>query len=245
MSPTPRARRASTRPTDRPFDQESVAALDNLSGELYRKFCARCHIARQNDADDGAGHPAGCAACHMPYGDAATYHGGDRAMRGKMPHSPTHQLRGLPPMDACTRCHNRSGRIGLSYQGLNDGNNGLVPTRAGLPGPVAGGEGRSFTHIAPDVHFEGGMECIDCHTSREIMGDGYAAADMHGQLEIRCENCHGDGLHRPDVRGGGARERSGRARIAAVQDARSGPATGWRSRAADVPTRTSSSGTAR
>jgi hypothetical protein len=184
-------------PDGRPFDQESVAALDNLSGELYRKFCARCHIARQNDADDGVGHPAGCAACHMPYGDDATYHGGDRSMRGRMPHSPTHVLRGLPPMDTCTRCHNRSGRIGLSYQGLNDGNNGLVPTRAGLPGPVAGGEGRSFTHIAPDLHFEVGMECIDCHTSREIMGDGYAAADMHGQLEIRCENCHGDGLHRP------------------------------------------------
>lgn len=185
-------------PDGKPFDQVSVAALDNLSGELYRKFCARCHVARQNDAEDGAGHPSGCAACHMPYGDDATYRGSDRAMRGRMPHSPTHALRGLPPMDACTRCHNRSGRIGLSYQGLNDGNNGLVPTRAGLPGPVAGGEGRSFTHIAPDVHFEGGMECIDCHTSREVMGDGYAAADMHGQLEIRCENCHGDGWHRPE-----------------------------------------------
>jgi hypothetical protein len=106
-------------------------------------------------------------------------------------------MQGLPPMDACTRCHQRSGRIALSYQGLNDGNNALVPTRKGMPGPVPGSDDRSFTHIAPDVHYSAGMECIDCHTSREVMGDGYAGAGMAGQLEIRCEDCHGDGEHRP------------------------------------------------
>jgi hypothetical protein len=29
------------------------------------------------------------------------------------------------------------------------------------------------------------------------MGDGYAAADMHGQLEIACRDCHGDGERPP------------------------------------------------
>jgi hypothetical protein len=29
------------------------------------------------------------------------------------------------------------------------------------------------------------------------MGEGYAAADMRGQLEIRCEDCHGDGERSP------------------------------------------------
>jgi hypothetical protein len=29
------------------------------------------------------------------------------------------------------------------------------------------------------------------------MGEGYAAPDMRGQLEIRCEDCHGDGGHSP------------------------------------------------
>jgi hypothetical protein len=186
-------------PDGHTLEHAPVAALDNLSGELYRKFCARCHVARQNDADDGAGHPAGCAACHMPYADDATYRGGDRTMSGKSPHPPRHALQGLPPMEACARCHNRSGRVALSFEGLMDGNNGLVPTRGGLPGPVRGSENRSFTHVAPDVHFDAGMECIDCHTSREVMGDGYASADMHGQLEVRCEDCHGDGTRRPAV----------------------------------------------
>jgi len=180
-----------------PLTHTSVIALDNLSGDLYRKFCARCHVAKQNEADDGAGHAAGCAACHFPYADDATYRGGDPTMKGRKPHSRTHAMAGLPPLEACTRCHHRSGRVALAYQGLNDGNNGLVPTKGGLPGPLPGSDQRNYSHIAPDVHFAAGMECIDCHTSREVMGDGYATPGMHGQLEIACEDCHGGAAEGP------------------------------------------------
>lgn len=175
----------------------SVTGLDDLSGELYRKFCSRCHLATADDDPNEPRHAAGCAACHFPHGIGAAYAGGDATVRGKGPHSATHALQGLPPMAACTRCHDRSGRTALSYQGLADGNNALVPTLGGLPGPVAGTEGRSFTHVAADVHFEAGMECVDCHTSREVMGDGFAHANMEGQLEIRCEDCHGGATRRP------------------------------------------------
>jgi hypothetical protein len=175
----------------------AVSGLDNLPGDLYRKFCSRCHVARQSDALDGNGHPAGCAACHFPYGERAVYRGSDPTMKGRSPQPRTHAMQGLPPMQACLACHQRSGRHALSYQGLLDGNNALVPTRKGGPGPIRASDGRSFTHIAADVHFLAGMECIDCHTSREVMGEGYAAPDMRGQLEIRCEDCHGDGAHSP------------------------------------------------
>lgn len=182
----------------KPIKQNDIAELQHLSGELYRKFCARCHVARQYDATDGAGHPAGCAACHFPYGKQALYQGGDQTMQGKTPHSTTHELHRLPTIQSCGQCHHRSGRVALSHQGLLDGNNGLVPTRNGKPGPVAGSDYRTFTHIAPDVHFSAGMECIDCHTSREIMGEGYASPSMHAQLEVRCEDCHGS-ADRPPV----------------------------------------------
>jgi hypothetical protein len=198
----PYAARAATQfaPGGERFEQRSVAELDHLSGELFRKFCARCHLARQNESLDSTGHPAGCAACHFPFGEGSTYAGGDRTMRGRSPHSATHALQGLPPMSACTRCHQRSGRVALSYQGLSDANNALVPTRAGMPGPLRGSDDRSFTHIAPDVHFAAGLECIDCHTSREVMGEGYASPRLHGQLEIACEDCHGTGDARPRFR---------------------------------------------
>ena len=37
-----------------------------------------------------------------------------------------------------------------------------------------------------------GMECIDCHTRDEIMGDGTSYAHYEEQLEISCEVCHSD-----------------------------------------------------
>ncbi|KAF0220250.1 MAG: hypothetical protein FD174_1330 [Geobacteraceae bacterium] len=173
------------------LEYRPVAELDNLSGELYRKFCSRCHVGIENGDASSAGHASGCAACHFPFNDTATYKGNDATVHGKSPYSASHKMTPLPGNDVCFRCHNRSGRIALSYQGLYDGNNSLVPTRNGLPGPVMASGNRNLTHIAPDVHFAAGMECIDCHTSRDVMGDGYAYRNMYLQTEIRCEDCHG------------------------------------------------------
>lgn len=43
-----------------------------------------------------------------------------------------------------------------------------------------------------DVHFKKGMKCMDCHTAREIHGDGtpYNSIRDPGALDARCENCH-------------------------------------------------------
>jgi len=106
----------------------------------------------------------------------------------------------LPQNEACFRCHNRSGRIALTYQGLVDGNNALVPTVSGLPGPRMISEVRNVHSIKPDIHHEKGMECIDCHTSREIMGEGYTYTTMNHQLEVTCEDCHGTAKDLPNSR---------------------------------------------
>ncbi len=187
-------------PAGRPFTLHGVEQLDNLSGELYRKFCVRCHLDRQQDPTNGSGNPAGCAACHFPYGQQALYRGGDPLLLGRAPHGDSHRMQSLPSLRACVQCHHRSGRTALSYQGLLDGNNSLVPTRDGQPGPVQGSDGRTYTHIAPDVHYLAGMDCIDCHTSREVMGEGYASASLHGQLEVTCESCHGSPTSPPRYR---------------------------------------------
>lgn len=175
----------------RPQRLKPVAEMDHLSGELYRKFCSQCHVARETGDVYGASHASGCAACHFPYNEYGTYQGEDRSMRGKRPHATTHTMESLPRNEVCVRCHNRSGRIAYSYQGLNDANNSMVPTKNGLPGPVLASGGRNLTHISSDVHFAAGMDCIDCHTSRDVMGDGYAYKNMYLQTEIACDDCHG------------------------------------------------------
>lgn len=43
-----------------------------------------------------------------------------------------------------------------------------------------------------DVHFEAGLNCLDCHTAREIHGDGtlYNSMQDPGAMDVRCANCH-------------------------------------------------------
>jgi len=44
----------------------------------------------------------------------------------------------------------------------------------------------------PDVHFKSGMTCMDCHTSREMHGDGteYLTMKQSGAMDASCEGCH-------------------------------------------------------
>jgi len=176
-----------------------VAELNHISGELYRKFCSQCHVGQGVGDVFSASHASGCATCHFPYGNTASYDGSDLSLRGKTPFSASHAMEKLPDNKVCSRCHNRSGRIALSYEGLYDGNSSMVPTSNGLPGPVIISGPRNAVHIAPDIHAAAGMDCIDCHTSRDVMGDGYACENMYLQTEIGCEDCHG-GVRPPRYR---------------------------------------------
>ena len=182
-----------------PVELRSVRDLNNLSGELYRKYCALCHIGVESNQSWRGSHASGCAACHFPFNENGTYQGNDLSLRNKWPHSETHRMEPLPNNTVCIRCHNRSGRIALSYQGMNDGNNGGVPVRNAFPGPEVMSGSRNITQIQADIHHDKGLECIDCHTSRDVMGDGYAYENMYLQTEVACEDCHGSALEPPKV----------------------------------------------
>lgn len=182
-----------------PVELRSVRDLNNLAGELYRKGCALCHVGTESHNTWRASHASGCAACHFPFNENGTYQGNDLSLRNKWPHSESHRLEALPTNTVCIRCHNRSGRIALSYQGMHDGNNGGVPLNNAFPGLEVISGIRNVTQIQADIHHEKGLECIDCHTSRDVMGDGYAYENMYLQTEVSCEDCHGSALERPKV----------------------------------------------
>ena len=44
----------------------------------------------------------------------------------------------------------------------------------------------------PDVHVKKGMKCMDCHSKREIHGDGieHNSYNEKGFFDTKCENCH-------------------------------------------------------
>ena len=56
---------------------------------------------------------------------------------------------------------------------------------------------KRYFHIGPDVHFERGMDCGDCHTSIDVHGDGNIYPTTGHAVEIECEDCHGTPTQAP------------------------------------------------
>jgi len=147
--------------------------------DYFRKLCGTCHLWLPRGKLPGflREKGGGCAACHLLPGKGP----------GKKPHP---VLTRRIPVKNCARCHNRSGRIALTYQGLYEDEQYGTPIREGTFGAEELADGRFVERIPPDVHFKAGMGCIDCHTQSETMGDGKAYAHLEESLEITCEACH-------------------------------------------------------
>src|SRR4030095_11473578 len=103
---------------------------------------------------------------------------------GPIPHPLTKQV----PITQCATCHNGGGRAAMNFRGMMEappeGKQTFVYDEALL-------HGHSYTPQTPDVHFTKGLACIDCHTEREVHGDGQIYAKRTYEVEIRCETCHG------------------------------------------------------
>lgn len=173
---------------------ESSLALD-----YYRKLCATCHLWKQKN--DLPGAPAffnekggGCSACHyiLPEGTPENSVFKENATSGSnieknRPHPKvTKQI----PEGNCIRCHNRSGRIGLSYIGVFESEGYGTPYEKGEFSSKRLAGDRFYLKLAEDIHHVKQMACIDCHTRDEIMGDGTSYAHYEEQLEISCQACH-------------------------------------------------------
>jgi hypothetical protein len=168
----------------------------SLALDYYRKLCATCHLWKPKNNLPGApqfynDQGGGCSACHyIPVkGDPQTtvMDFEDKEASGKKPHP---LISKKVPDDNCIRCHNRSGRIGVSYTGIFEAEGYGTPYEEGQPSAKRLPGGRFYLELAEDVHHKKGMSCIDCHTREEIMGDGTQYAHYEEQLEISCTGCH-------------------------------------------------------
>lgn len=187
--------------TDITVEQLLQSGQTSLALDYYRKLCATCHLWKQKN--DLPGVPdffnekgGGCTACHYAVPGKT---GIEEILVSDNKRVVEDSGKKIHPLITrkvdsvhCVRCHNRSGRIGISYMGIFESENYGTPYEEGhlnskqLPGA------RFYLDIADDVHHEKGMECIDCHTRNEIMGDGTSYAHYEDQLEISCEVCHSD-----------------------------------------------------
>ena len=185
-------------PQGHPLPSGALARLDPLptfkeSGDIFmdllRKECTSCHLWTPAKAVKGDFRATGCAACHMPYAEDGKSQSKDVAMNPEKVGRPLrHQLTKQVPITQCATCHNGGSRAAMNFRGM-------------MEAPPEGRQtfthdqdllhGHAYTQQTPDIHFTRGMVCIDCHTEREVHGDGQVYRKRHYEVELRCETCHG------------------------------------------------------
>ena len=154
---------------------EGDAGLQSLqqspADSLLRKQCASCHLARDKTAhslDVTRDRGGGCLACHI----------------NQYPENAHPGLTARVEDGRCFGCHSRSGRIALNYAGLAEVTSSTSSDTQKL-GRL--NDGRLVTHTAADIHQRAGLACIDCHTSRDLMGNPDGS---QGKVDISCSDCH-------------------------------------------------------
>jgi hypothetical protein len=170
-----------------PSFAESGAHID----DYLRKECLRCHLWAEGAQRSGDYRSSGCAACHVLYADDGLSRSDDPTIPGDEPGHPVkHQLTSRIPAERCVSCHNRGGRIGTSFIGTMESDPYGTPwTAQGEKQPKL--HGKWYNHLSADIHYELGMDCIDCHTSQDLHGDGNIYSKKEQAVEITCPDCHG------------------------------------------------------
>jgi hypothetical protein len=176
--------------------------LGDHFSDLPRKACMQCHLWSQGVAlpgrlgQDGLYRGSGCASCHVTYAQDGRSSSNDPTVDHLEPGHPVrHELTLSPPAETCLSCHVGDASVGNGFRGLAQ----LYPQQPAGPDVP----GTTDTLIAnqffirdpqltpPDLHHAAGMDCVDCHTSRDAMGDGDLYGAMEHAVEIECDSCHG------------------------------------------------------
>lgn len=185
----------------------------DFTGSLHGRIgCTGCHGGDAKTEDAARAHadmtPAnvGCAACHQDIAARhatslhATLDGMAHALKLRSGDENFHKLAPMWESD-CASCHASCSDCHVTLPAAVGG--GLIKgheifkrppmkdTCAVCHGSRAGGEYLgAFAGVAPDVHFEAGMHCLDCHKN-DLHGDGQSYTDRWQVTDKpACTDCH-------------------------------------------------------
>ena len=184
---------------EKPEGHFNVKELTQSNADNHnRNLCASCHLGNEKNewgSINELSRGGGCNACHLNYSDEAIeqlnlYQNSKKSEIAELEFPKIHpQLTLNISNNHCFGCHSRSGRISTNYEGWHE----TLLTEDEVKGKEDFRilmDGRVFQKSNDDVHHQAGMECIDCHVSMEIMGDGNLYEHMEEQTRVQCVDCH-------------------------------------------------------
>jgi hypothetical protein len=135
----------------------------------------------------------GCEACHVLTNPTHTYLGNDTTIKENMSgRGMVHRLTTQIPYTQCNQCHNQGTHdpIQMKFTVRTDIEN---VTRDWQAGDLTWAD-RVRDYYIPGELFarcEVSLDCIDCHTRLDTMGDGELYTSQHEAVHIQCLDCHG------------------------------------------------------
>jgi hypothetical protein len=182
-------------PTGLPSLESLLPVADTEPDQIrtLAERCLTCHLDAQPIDRPGTQRQTGCAACHSVSNWQGTYTGGDPTIaRDESGHAAAHRLTTAIPYTQCDTCHNRGNYslVDMAFRERTDLSGDGTDTRlAAFYQPIA-----QFTACEYE------LDCIDCHASGEVMGDGDLHSGMDEVRAVECRTCHGTPSEPPTTR---------------------------------------------
>lgn len=172
----------------------TFAASGALVDDLLRRRCLGCHLGAlgpnpAQGAQDETKRVSPCVACHILTGSETI--AADQKLPGVGDKVRSPRVTTAIPTSQCLHCH-RGNYVGADYAGLFERDYSTSYNfETKNPEIVPHLYSHSSHFLLPDVHYERGLHCLDCHPVEEIMGDGTSHAQSQDQVGVRCTDCHG------------------------------------------------------
>lgn len=147
-----------------------VSAENNPSIQKFGANCLTCHINAVPREGKTYARQTGCAACHSPL---------PKSGEGLGVRAQVHTLTTAIPYTQCNACHNR-GNYDLRVMTFTERSDQPASRLQDYYQPIA-----QFTKC------EYTLDCVDCHTRAEAMGDGDLHANQKDIQYVQCKTCHG------------------------------------------------------
>ncbi|TGE38036.1 hypothetical protein E4K67_08580 [Desulfosporosinus fructosivorans] len=141
----------------------------------------------------------GCESCHVLSNTEHTYEGKDVTIPQSKPgYGISHNLTVQIPYTQCNQCHNQ-GDYHVDTMDFTPRPD-LDRVKASPSPDKETLETRWKKVYSPGLVFtkcEVNLDCIDCHTRKEVMGDGKMHVSEWDALQIQCRDCHGSPVGQP------------------------------------------------
>ncbi|SPF31514.1 conserved exported hypothetical protein [Candidatus Desulfosporosinus infrequens] len=178
------------RPNEMSFRQDCLSQCHQSGGNIPLPLSQKSN--GQNVSNDKI-QGNGCETCHVLTNPTHTYSGDDTTMpANNLNHGVVHRLTTQIPYTQCNQCHNQGNHDALKM-GFTVRPDLAKVVRDWQAGDTTWTDRLSDYYLPSEIfaRCEVSLDCIDCHTRQDVMGDDQLHTSEYDAVHLQCLDCHG------------------------------------------------------